>query len=663
MMSGWSAGSTADDDWSTGSTVDVDWSIANAWSTDATVEEMADTLWYCGGYITRATSDAIAEALMAYGWTTGAIASQGIAATFSSRAEAYEICVELLAYADEVRNNLSRPLPPPSTEGGRRRYKSSAPPSWLIRQHPDQPAAPGGYPEDATAYVSYACQQLRERCSSQGWSSSSGIYRRSPEEPPFYHDRMLIEADLDDIVLRSYDPNVITPPSPHLPWEGSWWRCASHIVALARQTTLQSSAKTPSPETDLQDFMIQHILRLIQRVVDLPCNRSWSVRATGLHSAFSLPEVRYTLLCAATTTQLAIFGRQMLCTSSDAKQQMLFTSSDAEASYFLALSRRLLDITERKLEVLQRTRFYIDDYGLVSNFVTSQQVFVSARKSIYALAAAIRDGCPTQQRNVVLQHSLAYRREQERKMAASTLRRWFSVVVFRRRLEKCRQRRFLLRQRCKGASAYAKMLQSTRCDDRRPTPSPPVMLDNNNPAPKMAPYPSPESRHPFRTRGSQLPPKKDKWCLGSCRQRRLRRLLLFRSSSGKVHATPIPSSRVDRPANTVDDTARPVDAVFDGLQQVAHILSTLPLSKLSDDQRNQIKSSPDWLQLCSSVIELQVGIPLRAPFKKSLRDEHTPLPSSLTHSEFFLEDRGGEISTTTRGGTTITSYVVNDDFG
>lgn len=103
--------------------------------------------------------------------------------------------------------------------------------------------------------------------------------------------------------------------------------------------------------------------------------------------------------------------------------------------------------------------------------------------------------------------------------------------------------------------------------------------------------------------------------------------------------------------------------MFDGLRQIAHILSTLPLSKLSDDQRNQIKSSPDWLQLCSSVIELQVGIPLRAPFKKSLRDEHTPLPSSLTHSEFFLEDRGGEISSTTRGGTTITSYVVNDDFG
>jgi hypothetical protein len=238
--------------------------------------------------------------------------------------------------------------------------------------------------------------------------------------------------------------------------------------------------------------------------------------------------------------------------------------------------------------------------------------------------------------------------------------RWFSVVIFRRRLARCRQRRSLLRQRCQGASAYAKMLKATRCNDCRPTPSPPVMLDNNTPAPKMAPYPSPESRHPFRTRGSQLPPKKDKWCLGSCRRRRLRRLLLSRSSSGKVHATPIPSSHVDRPAYPVDDTARPVDAVLDGLQQVAHILSTLP-SKLSDEFSDQ---RDDIMQLYSSVVGIQVGIQvgllLRAPFKESLRDGINPLPSSVTHSEFFLEDRGGEISTTTRGGTTITSY---DDFG
>ena len=92
-------------------------------------------------------------------------------------------------------------------------------------------------------------------------------------------------------------------------------------------------------------------------------------------------------------------------------------------------------------------------------------------------------------------------------------------------------------------------------------------------------------------------------------------------------------------------------------------MSTLPLSKLSDDQRDQIRSSPVWLHLCSSLVELKVGILLRAHFKESLRDGLNPLPSSPTHSEFFLEDRGGEISSTTRGGTTITSYVVNDDFG
>ena len=87
----------------------------------------------------------------------------------------------------------------------------------------------------------------------------------------------------------------------------------------------------------------------------------------------------------------------------------------------------------------------------------------------------------------------------------------------------------------------------------------------------------------------------------------------------------------------------------------------MPLSKLSDDQRDQIRSSPVYL--CSSVVELKVGILLRAHFKESLRDGLNPLPSSPTHSEFFLEDRGGEISSTIRGGTTITSYVVNDDFG
>jgi hypothetical protein len=59
--------------------------------------------------------------------------------------------------------------------------------------------------------------------------------------------------------------------------------------------------------------------------------------------------------------------------------------------------------------------------------------------------------------------------------------------------------------------------------------------------------------------------------------------------------------------------------VFDGLRQIAHILSTLPLSKLSDDQRDQIRSSPVWLHLCSSVVELKVGILLRAHFKESLR--------------------------------------------
>jgi hypothetical protein len=47
-------------------------------------------------------------------------------------------------------------------------------------------------------------------------------------------------------------------------------------------------------------------------------------------------------------------------------------------------------------------------------------------------------------------------------------------------------------------------------------------------------------------------------------------------------------------------------------------LSTLPLSKLSDDRRDQIRSSPVWLHQCSSVVELKVGILLRAHFKESL---------------------------------------------
>eukprot|EP00984_Skeletonema_dohrnii_P037157 scaffold38930_cov283-Skeletonema_dohrnii-CCMP3373.AAC.1 len=62
---------------------------------------------------------------------------------------------------------------------------------------------------------------------------------------------------------------------------------------------------------------------------------------------------------------------------------MLHQSFD-QAVHFLAVSQRLHDLSE------------MTECNPVHNFVASQQVLISAKRAIRALAAAVRDGCPTQ---------------------------------------------------------------------------------------------------------------------------------------------------------------------------------------------------------------------------------------------------------------------------